>query len=56
MTAPKCKTCEHRDKNKCTRAGAILYMINQNHPQDVQIKTRPRWCPLKGMRNEERRG
>lgn len=21
---------------------------------DVQIKTRPRWCPLKGMRNEER--
>lgn len=23
---------------------------------DVLIKTRPRWCPLKGMRNEERRG
>lgn len=38
------------------RAGAILYMINRNHPRDVLIKTRPRWCPLKGMRNEERRG
>lgn len=56
MKAPRCKTCEYRARNKCTRAGAILYMINQNHPRDVLIKTRPRWCPLKGMRNEEIRG
>ena len=48
MPTPKCKTCEYRNRNKCTRAdGAILYMINWNHPGDVQIKTRPRWCPLK---------
>lgn len=48
MPTPKCKTCEYRNRNKCTRAdGAILYIINWNHPGDVQIKTRPRWCPLK---------
>lgn len=48
MPTPKCKTCEYRNRNKCTRAdGAILYEINWNHPGDVQIKTRPRWCPLK---------
>lgn len=54
MKAPRCKTCEYRDRNKCTRAGAILYMINHNHPRDVLIKTRPRWCPLK--KQKTRRG
>lgn len=53
MKASRCKACEYRDRNRCTRAGAFIYPINDNHPQDVQIKTRPRWCPLKKQKNKK---
>lgn len=56
----KCKDCHYRKDNTCLRARVtegpnkgdpiILYSKNKFRPDEVVIKTSPRWCPLKKVR------
>ena len=52
----KCRTCEYRTGNKCGVTGNHIYVIDWDRSNDQIIRLMPIRCPLKGMRNEERRG
>lgn len=53
----KCRYCQYRKDNTCLKKiyehgpykgkPVVIYVKNMNHPKEVVIKTRPRWCPLK---------
>lgn len=53
----RCKDCRYRKDNRCSKKlydsgtykgnPVVIYVKNMNHPDEVQVKTRPRWCPLK---------
>lgn len=58
----KCKECEFRSDNRCLKKRydhepykgqpIVIYVKNMNHPDEVQVKTRPRWCPLKELKQD----
>ncbi|MEG0411219.1 MAG: hypothetical protein RR538_09720, partial [Erysipelotrichaceae bacterium] len=60
MTKPKCSECDHRFKNECNAKKYETgdpYIIGPASAFDgsygnrLQMKTSPRWCPLRGEKN-----
>lgn len=60
----KCKDCNYRVDNTCTKikyddshgkwAGTsyVICVINHLHPEILQCKTSPRWCPLREVKEK----
>lgn len=56
----RCKDCHYRKDNTrlkekyeegpCKGQPVVICSKNRNHSDEVQIKTRPCWCPLRNVK------